>query len=250
MVTFPWLSKSSGSSVLWLLILVRILKVQIGWVSSTLHEATGIQHNFTEIRAKKCYFSTSSQTRESNILCGFSEGWQGISEGSVTPLQPSCSQHIPAFLVLWNTWDAHAFGTEPLGCNGQSRHTRGTWLQDCCFVRKPGKTRLHFQEETAALTSSCPCFMDPFLLIRILSQAPFCFSSSPSMFWLLFQFPGVMLIAVVNAGSHVPGGRYWPSCRHTAAVPQPDKPSCSAGSLWAWHWWFVSVWLCGVLFLL
>lgn len=170
----------------------------------------------------------------------------GLSDPTATQLFPA-HPCLPGFVEHVG---ARAFGTEPLGCNGQSRHTRGTWLHDCCFVRKPGKTRLHFQQETAALTSSCPCFMDPFLLIRILSQAPFCFSSSPSTFWLLFQFPGVMLIAVVNAGSHVPGGRYWPSCRHTAAVPQPDKPSCSAGSLWAWHWWFVSVWLCGVLFLL
>lgn len=43
-------------------------------------------------------------------------------------------------------------------------------------------------------------FYGLFPLIRILSQAPFCFSSSPSTFWLLFQLPGVMFIAVMNAG--------------------------------------------------
>lgn len=48
-----------------------------------------------------------------------------------------------------------------LGWNGQSRHTHGTWLQDCCFVRKSGKMRVSLPAGNFCFDFQLPLFYGP-----------------------------------------------------------------------------------------
>lgn len=167
---------------------------------------------------------------------------------------PCSAQLLPAHpCLLWKMWGALAPETEPL-CGagvGWAEQTH-TWNKTAGLL---------FCQEIRQNEGSLPV-------------GNFCFDFQLSLFYglfsphqdplpsslLFFLFSFYILASISASWCDVYSSnecresrgwcRYWPSCHHSAAVPQPDNPSCSAGSLSAWHWCFASLWLCSVLFLL
>lgn len=156
--------------------------------------------------------------------------------------------------LLWRMWGALFLETKPLCGAGVewAEHTHTHLEQDCRTVVLSGN-----QAKWGFASSRKLLLWLPAVLV-LCTFPPHQDPLPSSILFFLFSF---YILASISASwsdvyssnecrSHVAGGRYWPSCHHSAAVPQPDKPSCSAGSLAAWHWCFALLWLCGVLFLL